>query len=123
MSEAMLEAVRGLYGGLKRIADPLANWRGCCAKRWTTRPRRWRPYTKAGWTRAGARLDRRAKTILPPGFRCSTLWSMARYRKNSSTGSRSCARTAANADVGLKRHWVDPTKPFSTMVWSRRMAR
>ena len=42
-------------------------------------------------------------------------WPMRR-RRPSSTGSRSHGSRGADIDVGMHRHWVDPTQPFAELV-------
>ena len=48
-----------------------------------------------------------------PGARCSPAAGAARPIPISSTGSRSIGSRGANIDVGLHRHWLDPTRPLA----------
>ena len=90
----------------------------------------------AGAAQAARRQGRRARALHPRAHRCGGARRRparqdhpagldrdarcARDRRsgarNSSTGSRSRARTGAMRDVGLWRHWVDPTMPLTAEV-------
>ncbi|HWM61666.1 MAG TPA: ATP-dependent DNA helicase, partial [Rhizomicrobium sp.] len=116
MSEAMLEAVRGLSRGLKRIADPLAKLARLLRKKMDDKTAALEPYTKARLDAAARGLDRRAKTILPAWIQMLDTLEHGEIPEEFIDWFEIVREDGRNADVGLKRHWVDPTKPFSTTV-------
>ena len=116
MSEAMLEAVRGLSRGLKRIADPLAKLARLLRKKMDDKTAALEPYTKARLDAAARGLDRRAKTILPAWIQMLDTLEHGEIPEEFIDWFEIVREDGRDADVGLKRHWVDPTKPFSTTV-------
>ena len=117
MSEEMLE------GGARSCraasnASPIRwpAWRGCCARRWTTRPPRWKPYTKARLDAAARGLDRRAKAILPAWIQMLDTLENGEIADEFVDWFEIAREDGRDADVGLERHWVDPTKPLAAAV-------
>ncbi|HWX90480.1 MAG TPA: ATP-dependent DNA helicase, partial [Rhizomicrobium sp.] len=116
MSEAMLEAVRGLSRGLKRIADPLAKLARLLRKKMADKTAALEPYTKARLDAAARGLDRRAKTILPAWIQMLDTLENGEIPEEFVDWFEIVREDGRDVDVGLQRHWVDPTKPFSTTV-------
>jgi ATP-dependent DNA helicase DinG len=116
MSEAMLEAVRGLSRGLKRIADPLAKLARLLRKKMDDKTAALEAYTKARLDAAARGLDRRAKAILPAWIQMLDALENGEIVEEFVDWFEIVREDGRDADVGLKRHWVDPTKPFSTTV-------
>jgi ATP-dependent DNA helicase DinG len=116
MSEAMLEAVRGLSRGLKRIADPLAKLARLLRKKMNDKTAALEPYTKARLDAAARGLDRRAKLVLPAWIQMLDTLENGEIPEEFIDWFEIVREDGRDADVGLKRHWVDPTKPFSTTV-------
>jgi ATP-dependent DNA helicase DinG len=116
MSEAMLEAVRGLIRGLKRIADPLAKLARLLRKKMDDKTAALEPYTKARLDAAARGLDRRAKAILPAWIQMLDTLENGEIAEEFVDWFEIVREDGRDADVGLRRHWVDPTKPFSTTV-------
>jgi ATP-dependent DNA helicase DinG len=116
MNEAMLEAVGGLIRGLKRIADPLARLARLLRKNMDDKTAALEPYTKARLDAAARGLDRRAKAILPAWIQMLETLENGEIAEEFVDWFEIVREDGRDADVGLQRHWVDPTKPFSTTV-------
>ena len=116
MGEEMLEAVRGLSRGLKRIADPLARLARLLRKKMDDKTATLEPYTKARLDAAARGLDRRAKTILPAWIQMLDTLENGEIADEFVDWFEIAREDGRDADVGLERHWVDPTKPLSAAV-------
>jgi ATP-dependent DNA helicase DinG len=116
MSEEMLEAVRGLARGLKRIADPLANLARLLRKKMDDKTATLEPYTKARLAASARGLDRRAKAILPAWIQMLDALEQGEITDDFVDWFEILREDGRDADVGLKRHWIDPTKPLSVAV-------
>ncbi|HEX4177933.1 MAG TPA: hypothetical protein VHY57_05820, partial [Rhizomicrobium sp.] len=64
MSEELLDTVRGLARGLKRIADPLSGLARALRKKMNDKTATLEPYTRARLDAAARGLERRAKAVL-----------------------------------------------------------
>jgi ATP-dependent DNA helicase DinG len=116
MGEGLLEAVQGLSRGLKRIADPLANLARLLRKKMDDKSATLEPYTRARLEAAARGLERRAKRILPAWIGMLNTLENGEIAEEFVDWFEIAREDGRDADVGLKRHWVDPTKPFSTTV-------
>ncbi|HEX4637151.1 MAG TPA: ATP-dependent DNA helicase [Rhizomicrobium sp.] len=116
MGEDLLEAVRGLSRGLKRIADPLAQLARLLRKKMDDKSATLEPYTRARLDAAARGLERRAKRILPAWIQMLNTLENGEIVEEFVDWFEIAREDGRDADVGLKRHWIDPTKPFSTAV-------
>ncbi len=116
MSPELLDAVRTLSRGLKRIADPLANLARLLRKRMNDKAADLEPYTKARLLAAARGVDRRAKAILPAWIGMLDTLENGEIAEEFVDWFELTREDGRDADVGLERHWVDPTKPLSTAV-------
>jgi ATP-dependent DNA helicase DinG len=116
MNDEMLQAVRGLARGLKRIADPLANLARLLRKKMDDKTATLEPYTKARLDAAARGLDRRAKAILPAWIQMLDTLENGEIADEFVDWFEIVREDGRDADVGLERHWIDPTKPLSTTV-------
>ena len=116
MSEAMLDAVRGLSRGLKRIADPLTRLAHLLRKKMNDKTATLEPYTKARLDAAARGLDRRAKAILPAWIQMLDTLENGEIADDFVDWFEILREDGRDSDVGMKRHWIDPTKPFSAAV-------
>ena len=116
MGEDLLQAVQGLSRGLKRIADPLANLARLLRKKMDDKSASLEPYTRARLEAAARGLERRAKRILPAWIGMLNTLENGEIAEEFVDWFELAREDGRDADVGLKRHWVDPTKPFSTTV-------
>lgn len=116
MSGEMLEAVRGLARGLKRIADPLAGLARLLRKKMDDKTASLEPYTKARLAASARGLDRRAKSILPAWIQMLDTLEQGEIAEEFIDWFEIQREDGRDADVGLRRHWIDPTKPLSAAV-------
>jgi ATP-dependent DNA helicase DinG len=116
MGEETMEAVRGLSRGLKRIASPLASLARLLRKKMDDKTATLEPYTKARLDAAARGLDRRAKVILPAWIQMLETLENGEIADEFVDWFEIVREDGRDADVGLERHWVDPTKPLAAAV-------
>ena len=116
MSEGLLDALRGLSRGLKRVADPLTLLARLLRKKSDDKTATLEPYTKARLEACARGLDRRAKHILPAWIAMLETLEQGEIAEEFVDWFEILREDGRDSDVGLRRHWVDPTKPLSTTV-------
>jgi ATP-dependent DNA helicase DinG len=116
MGEDLLEAVRGLSRALKRIADPLTRLAGRLRKKMNDKTADLEPYTKARLDAAARGLDRRAKAVLPAWIQMLDALADGEIADEFVDWFAITREEGRDADVGLERHWIDPTKPLAAAV-------
>jgi ATP-dependent DNA helicase DinG len=116
MNEALLEAVRGLSRGLKRIAAPLAGLARLLRKKMDDKTATLEPYIRARLDAAARGLDRRAKAILPAWIQMLETLEHGEIAEEFVDWFEIRREDGRDADVGMARHWVDPTKPLAAAV-------
>jgi len=116
MNEQTLEAVRGLARALKRIADPLAGLARLLRKKMDDKTASLEPYTKARLAASARGLDRRAKAVLPAWIQMLDTLQQGEIAEEFVDWFEIQREDGRDADVGLRRHWIDPTKPLSAAV-------
>jgi len=116
MQEEMLEAVRNLARALRRIADPLAQLARSLRKKMNDKTATLEPYTKARLEGAARSLERRAKTVLPAWIGMLDTLEHGEIDDEFVDWMEITREEGRDADVGLQRHWIDPTKPFAAAV-------
>ena len=116
MSDDLLQAVRELARGLKRIVDPLANLARLLRKKMDDKAANLEPYTKARLGAAARGVDRRAKIILPAWIQMLDTLELGEIADEFVDWFELSREDGRDADVGLARHWVDPTVPLAGEV-------
>jgi ATP-dependent DNA helicase DinG len=116
MGESLLEAVRGLSRGLKRIAEPLAGLARALRKKMNDKTATLEPYTKARLDAASRGLERRAKAMLPAWIQMLDGLAEGEIAEEFVDWFAITREDGRDADVGLERHWIDPTKPLAVAV-------
>lgn len=116
MSAELLEAVQHLQRGLKRIADPLAELARLLRKKMNDKTAELEPYTRARLDAAARGLDRRARAILPAWIQMLDTLANGEIAEEFVDWFEITREDGRDADVGLERHWIDPTKPLSAAV-------
>src|SRR5438477_1002206 len=116
MGPELLEAVRGLSRGLKRIADPLGHLARLLRKKMNDKAANLEPYTKARLEDAARGVERRAKAILPAWIEMLQTLEQGEIADEFVDWFEIAREDGRDADVGLRRHWIDPTKPLSSAV-------
>jgi ATP-dependent DNA helicase DinG len=116
MAPELLEAVHHLQIGLKRIGDPLTELARLLRKKMNDKTAELEPYTRARLDAAARGLDRRAKAILPAWVQMLDTLANGEIAEEFVDWFEVAREDGRDADVGLERHWIDPTKPLSTAV-------
>ncbi|HEY4076113.1 MAG TPA: helicase C-terminal domain-containing protein [Rhizomicrobium sp.] len=116
LDEPMLQAIRELARGLKRIADPLTNLARLLRKKMNDKAANLEPYTKARLEAAARGVDRRAKLILPAWIAMLDTLENGEIAEEFVDWFEITREDGRDADVGLERHWVDPTVPLAAEV-------
>jgi ATP-dependent DNA helicase DinG len=116
MGEELLDAVRGLSRGLKRIADPLSGLARCLRKKMNDKTATLEPYTRARLEAAARGLERRAKAVLPAWIQMLEALAQGEIAEEFVDWFAITREEGRDADVGLERHWIDPTKPLAAAV-------
>jgi ATP-dependent DNA helicase DinG len=116
MGENLLGAVRGLSRGLKRVAEPLTQLARCLRKKMNDKTATLEPYTKARLDAAARGLERRAKALLPAWIQMLDALEQGGIADEFVDWFAITREDGRDADVGLQRHWIDPTKPLAAAV-------
>jgi ATP-dependent DNA helicase DinG len=116
MSAELLQAVKGLGRGLTRIADPLKELARLLRKKMNDKTAELEPYTRARLDAAARGLDRRARAILPAWILMLDTLANGEIAEDYVDWFEIAREDGRDADVGLERHWVDPTRPFAAAV-------
>ena len=104
MGADLLQAVRELSRGLKRIADPLANLARLLRKKMDDKAANLEPYTKARLGAAARGVDRRAKIILPAWIGMLNTLETGEIAEEFVDWFELSREDGRDADVGLARH-------------------
>jgi len=116
MSEALLEAVRQLSRALRRLADPLARLAHLLRKKMSDKTAEMEPYTRARLDAAARGLDRRAKRILPAWRAMLEQLEHGEVDADFIDWFELKREDGRDGDIGLERHWIDPTIPLAAEV-------
>ncbi|MCP5412017.1 MAG: ATP-dependent DNA helicase [Alphaproteobacteria bacterium] len=116
MGEDMMQAVTGLARGLRRLADPLTRLAKHLRQAMNDKTATLEPYTKARLDAAARGLDRRARGILPAWISMLETLENGELPEEFVDWLEIAREDGRDADVGLARHWVDPTVPLSAQV-------
>jgi len=118
MPEELLEAVHGLSRALKRLADPLAHLAHLLRKKMADKAADIEPYTRARLDAAARGLDRRAKRILPAWQAMLETLATGELNDEFVDWFELKREDGRDSDIGLERHWIDPTIPLAAEVFA-----
>jgi len=116
MSDALIETAHELARSLRRLAAPLIRLANDLRKSLDAKAEKLETYSRARVEAAARSLDRRAKLIVPAWI------AMLEALDGESKGEEFVdwfeieREDGRDFDVGLRRHWVDPTIPLATEV-------
>jgi ATP-dependent DNA helicase DinG len=116
LGEELLCAVQDLSRGLKRIADPLTQLARLLRKKMDDKNAQIEPYTRARLDAAARGLDRRAKAILPAWIQMLETLAQGEIPEEFVDWFEIVREDGRDADIGLERHWIDPTQPLAAAV-------
>jgi ATP-dependent DNA helicase DinG len=112
----LLESARRLAAALKRIAAPLMSLSYRLRKRLDTEAEKLESHVRARIDAAARGIDRRAKLILPAWIGMLDALDTGECDKEFVDWFEVERDDGRDIDVGLKRHWIDPTIPFTSEV-------
>jgi ATP-dependent DNA helicase DinG len=118
MREELQAAVQGLSRALKRLADPLAHLAHLLRKKMADKTAEIEPYTRARLDAAARGLDRRAKRILPAWRAMLETLETGEIGEEFIDWFELKREDGRDSDVGLERHWIDPTIPLAAEVFA-----
>ncbi len=118
MPEDLAEAVRGLARALKRLADPLSHLAHLLRKKMADKTADIEPYTRARLDAAARGLDRRAKRILPAWMAMLETLETGELNDEFIDWFELKREDGRDSDIGLERHWIDPTIPLAAEVFA-----
>ena len=116
LSDAMIEAARQLAGQLWRVAAPLLRLAKDLRKHLDDKADKLETYSRARIEAAARGLERRAKLIVPAWI------AMLEALDGETKGDEFVdwfevvREDGRDYDVGLRRHWIDPTIPLASEV-------
>jgi ATP-dependent DNA helicase DinG len=116
LGQDLLTAVETLARGLKRIAEPLARLARLLRKKMDDKSANLEPYTRARLEAAARGLDRRAKAILPAWIQMLETLAHGEVPDEFVDWFELVREDGRDSDVGLERHWIDPTQPLAAAV-------
>jgi len=116
MSEDLSVAVTGLARGLKRLCAPLTHLAAHLRKAMNDKTATLEPYTKARLDAAARGLERRARAILPAWIAMLETLENGEVPTEFVDWLEIMREDGRDSDVGLARHWIDPTVPLAAEV-------
>ena len=116
LGEETLRAVTELSRALKRIADPLMKLARLLRQKMDDKSATLEPYTRARLEAAARGLDRRAKRVLPAWAQMLETLETGEIQDDFTDWFEIAREEGKDFDVGLKRHWVDPTVPLAAEI-------
>ena len=116
MDEDMLRAVQELSRALKRIAEPLLKLSRLLRKQIDDKSATLEPYTRARLEAAARGLDRRARLVLPAWAGMLETLQNGELPDDFTDWFEIAREDGRDRDVGLERHWVDPTVPLAAEI-------
>ena len=116
LGEEILDAARSLSISLKRLAEPLLRLARAMRKTLDAKAAELEPYTRARIDAAARSVERRAKLILPAWIAMLDALETGERREEFVDWFEIAREDGRDTDVGLWRHWVDPTVPLAAEV-------
>jgi len=116
LGEATLRAVTELSRALKRIAEPLARLAKLLRQAMDEKSATLEPYTRARLEAAARGLDRRARLVLPAWTQMLDTLETGEISDDFTDWFEISRDEGRDADIGLERHWVDPTVPLAAEI-------
>jgi ATP-dependent DNA helicase DinG len=116
LSPELLGAARLLATSLKRIAAPMMALSYRLRKRLSAEAEKLDSHTRGRIDAAARGIDRRAKLILPAWIGMLDALDTGEWEKEFVDWFEVERDDSRDVDVALKRHWIDPTIPFTSEV-------
>ena len=116
LGEDTLRAVQDLSRALARIAEPLLKLARLLRQKMDEKTATLEPYTRARLEAAARGLDRRAKIVLPAWRQMLETLETGEVHDDFTDWFEIAREDGKDFDVGLERHWVDPTIPLAAEI-------
>ncbi len=116
LGEDTLAAARRLRIALSRLAQPLTRLAAQLRAKMNDKSAELEPYTRARMDAAARGVDRRAKIILPAWIAMLDALELEERSEEFVDWFEIAREDGRDFDVGLERHWVDPTIPLASEV-------
>ncbi|MDE2013237.1 MAG: ATP-dependent DNA helicase [Alphaproteobacteria bacterium] len=116
LGEDLRDAARSLAISLKRLAEPLQRLARALRKQLDAEAGELEPPTRARIEAAARGLERRAKLILPAWIAMLDDLETGERREEFVDWFEILREEGRDLDVGLRRHWIDPTIPLVSEV-------
>lgn len=114
--EEMLDAARHLRVGLGRLAAPLLRLSQSLRRQLDAKSQELEPYARARIDAAARGVERRAKIILPAWIAMLDALESGERREEFVDWFSIMREDGRDRDVGLWRHWIDPTIPLTAEI-------
>jgi ATP-dependent DNA helicase DinG len=116
LGQETLRAVSELSRALKRIAEPLARLAKLLRQAMDEKSASLEPYTRARLEAAARGLNRRARLVLPTWTAMLENLEAGEISDDFIDWFEISREEGRDADIGLERHWVDPTVPLAAQI-------
>jgi ATP-dependent DNA helicase DinG len=116
MSDALVETAHALARDLRRLAAPLIRLANDLRKSLDEKAEKLESYSRARIEAAARSLERRAKLIVPAWIAMLDGLDGETKGEEFVDWFEIAREDGRDADVGLRRHWVDPTIPLAMEV-------
>jgi ATP-dependent DNA helicase DinG len=116
LSPETIEAARRLGDGLRRLATPLLRLAQTLRKKMTDEAAELETYQRARIEAAARGLERRARIILPAWIGMLEALETGERKAEFVDWFEIEREDGRDADIGLWRHWIDPTIPLAVEV-------
>ncbi|MGN6148680.1 MAG: ATP-dependent DNA helicase, partial [Rhizomicrobium sp.] len=118
LSDELLEAARGLGVGLARLSQPLLSLAYRLRKKITEQAKELETYQRARIEAAARGLEKRARIIVPEWIAMLSSLENGDRREEFVDWFEIERDDGRDYDIGLWRHWIDPTIPLASEVLS-----
>jgi ATP-dependent DNA helicase DinG len=118
MGEELSDAVRQLSIGLRRLSVPLLRLAQILRKQLTDKAKELETYQRARIEAAARGLERRARIVVPAWIAMLDALDTGERREEFIDWFEIEREDGRDRDVGLWRHWIDPTIPLATEVFA-----
>ncbi|HEY0281783.1 MAG TPA: ATP-dependent DNA helicase [Rhizomicrobium sp.] len=116
LGEQTIEAAKHLGLGLRRLAAPLMRLAKSLRKQLNDRAAELEPYQRARIEAAARGLERRGRIILPAWIAMLEALETGEINDEFTDWFEIAREDGRDLDVGLERHWIDPTIPLANEV-------
>ena len=114
--EQIIDAAKHLRLAVKRLAAPLMGLAKCLRKQLNDKASELEPYQRARIEAAARGLERRGRILLPTWMAMLEALETGEIQDEFADWFEIVREDGRDIDVGLERHWIDPTIPLAGEV-------